>query len=71
MPLGIFYRRLFNLIAFVTDGKVLRQNCDEGEGQTCFGMEKIEGEATEGQRDGLRAFVTDRKMLGRNSDGGT
>ena len=40
---------------------------DEGDGQTCFGMERFEGDGTEGQADGLRAFVTGGKVFGRKS----
>ena len=42
--LGLCKRRLFSLITFVMDGKVLGHNCDEGDGQTCFGIERFEGE---------------------------
>ena len=71
MPLGLCKNRLFSLIAFVTDKKVLGQYCDGGDGQTYFGMERIEGEGTEGQTDRLRAFVTGGKVLGQNCDGRT
>jgi hypothetical protein len=52
----------------VTDGKVLGQNCQGGDGQICFGMERFEWEGTEGQTDSLRAVVTDGKVLGLNRD---
>ena len=60
MPLGLCKRRLF---AFVTDGKVLGENCDSGDEQICFGLKRFEGEGTEGQTDSLRDFVTDGKVL--------